>query len=299
MDVELRHLRYFVAVAEQLSFTRAAQLLHMAQPPLSTQMRKLERELGVELFDRSRRAIALTPAGQVLLDEARRLLVQLDQALRVTQRAGSGEVGRLTVGFVPSASNATLPAHLRAFRARYPAVELFLREMAPDELVSALGDGGVDVSFLYLPFADARFAARTVAREPLVAALPADHVLARRRVVRVADLRDQPFVLPARHRMPGLNEKVLEACRAAGFEPIAVQKDVWLMQTILGLVAAGLGVALMPASVENLGRVGVAFRPLRPRGGDVELAAFWRADDVSATLRRFVAVMPRADGAPR
>lgn len=293
MDVELRHLRYFVAVAEELSFTRAAERLHMAQPPLSTQIRALERALGVELFDRSRRAIALTDAGELLLAEARPLLVQVEQALAAVARAGTGEAGRLTVGFVPSASVATLPDHLRAFRARYPRVELFLREMAPDELIAALHGGGIDLAVLYLPFADARLAARTILREPLVAALPAEHRLAEGAAapLRVADLRDEPFVLPARHHMPGLNAGVLETCRRAGFEPQAVQKDVWLMQTVLGLVAAGIGVALVPASVEKLGRSGVAFRPLLDPGPAVEMGAFWRADDRSATLRNFVSVL--------
>lgn len=293
MDVELRHLRYFVAVAEELSFTRAAARLHMAQPPLSTQIRRLEQELGVALFDRSRRTIAITPAGELLLDEARRLLVQVDQALAAVQRAGTGETGRLTIGFVPSASNATLPGQLRAFRSRHPGVELFLREMPPDELVAALHGGGVDVCFLYLPFADPAFAARTVLREPLLAALPEDHPLAtaRRGPLRMAELRGEPFVLPARHRMPGLNARVLDACRAAGFEPEAVQKDVWLTQTMLGLVAAGIGVALVPASAENLNRAGVAFRPVRDAGAPVELGAFWRRDDDAPALRNFVALL--------
>jgi DNA-binding transcriptional LysR family regulator len=292
MDVELRHLRYFVAVAEELSFTRAAARLHIAQPPLSTQIRRLEEALGVALFDRSRRAVSLTPAGALLLDEARRLLVQVDQALAATVRAGTGEAGLLTVGFVPSASNATLPAVVRAFRTRYPAVELFLREHPPDALVSALHGASVDLCFLYLPFEDEALASVTVLREPLVAVVPSDHALAGESArLPVAELRDEPFILPARHRMPGLNARVLEACRAAGFEPQPVQKDVWLTQTMLGLVAAGLGVALVPESVSELHRTGVVFRPLADPGPPVELAAFWRKDDASPTLRNFVALL--------
>jgi len=292
MDVELRHLRYFVAVAEELSFTRAAERLHMAQPPLSTQMRALERALGVELFDRSRRAIALTAAGEVLLGEARRLLVQVEQALAATTRAGTGEVGRLTVGFVPSASVGPLPELLRVFRGRHPGVELFLRELPPDDLVAGLQAGALDLAVLYLPVAEPALAELTIAREPLVAALPQGHRLARARSpLRLASLRAEPFVLPARHHMPGLHARVLESCRRAGFEPRAVQDDVWLLQTVLGLVAAGLGVALVPASVEKLGRAGVAFRPLRDPGPPVELGALWRADDRSAALRNLVAVL--------
>jgi DNA-binding transcriptional LysR family regulator len=293
MDVELRHLRYFVAVAEELSFTRAAARLHIAQPPLSTQIRRLEEELGVALFDRSRRQIALTEAGELLLGEARRLLAQTELALAATRRAGTGESGRLTIGFVPSASTSSLPEHLRAFRVRHPGVELFLRELPPDELVAQLHAGALDVSFLYRPTPDERLRFRVVAREPLVAALPAEHRLAGGRApLRMAQLRAEPFVLPARHHMPGLHARVLEACAAAGFEPDAVQKDVWLMQTILGLVAAGLGVALVPASVRHLNRTGVAFRRLRDAGAPIELGALWRAEETSATVRNFLAALP-------
>ncbi len=287
MDVELRHLRYFVAVAEELSFTRAAERLHMAQPPLSTQMRALERALGVELFDRSRRAIALTAAGELLLGEARRLLVQVDQALAATTRAGTGEVGRLTVGFVPVGLGRAAARPLRSFRGRHPGVELFLRELPPDDLVAGLHAGALDLGGA-LPARDGAGARRADdRREPLVAALPEGHRLAsaRPRVapaaargaaapartrrsspLRLSSLRAEPFVLPARHHMPGLHARVMESCRRAGFEPRAVQDDVWLLQTVLGLVAAGLGVALVPASVEKLGRAGVAFRPLRDPG---------------------------------
>jgi DNA-binding transcriptional LysR family regulator len=292
MDVELRHLRYFVAVAEELSFTRAAERLHIAQPPLSTQIRNLEAALGVALFDRSRRQVALTDAGELLLEESRRLLTQIEQALSATRTAGEGEAGRLTIGFIPSASTSTLPGHLRAFRRRHPGVELFLRELPPDELAAQLHAGALDLCFLYLPFDDPRLEQVVVAREPLVAALPEDHRLARStRVLRLADLRDEPFVLPARHHMPGLHARVLAACRSAGFEPEPVQRDVWLLQTVLGLVAAGLGVALVPESIRDAYSTGVAFRPLRDAGDPVELGAVWRADDASPTLRNFVALL--------
>lgn len=313
MDVELRHLRYFVAVAEELSFTRAAERLHIAQPPLSTQIRNLEAALGVALFDRSRRQVSLTDAGELLLEESRRLLTQIEQALSATRTAGEGEAGRLTIGFIPSASTSTLPGHLRAFRRRHPGVELFLRELPPDELAAQLHAGALDLCFLYLPFDDPRLEQVVVAREPLVAALPEDHRLARAErprsrtagddaagddaagetgpPIRLRDLRDEPFVLPARHHMPGLHARVLAACRRAGFEPEPVQRDVWLMQTVLGLVAAGLGVALVPESIRQAFSTGVAFRPLRDAGDPVELGAVWRADDASPTLRNFVALL--------
>lgn len=288
--MELRRLRYFVAVAEAGSFTRAAERLHVAQPALSVQVQRLESELGVELFDRSRRAIQLTDAGRVLLEEARGLLARADQAVELVRRTGAGAVGSLAVGFVPSAANATLPEILRSFSAAHPGVALHLREMTPDDLLRALHAGRLDVSFLYLPFDDPTLATSVVASEPFVAALPEGHPLARRRAVDVAALRDEPFVLPARHGMPGLHAQVLAICREAGFAPAAVQESVWLVQTIVGLVAGGVGVALVPASAQALRRRGVAYRPLR--GGtrhEVALAAAWRREERAPVVRAFVA----------
>lgn len=291
--MELRQLRYFVAVAEELSFTRASARLHIAQPALSVQVRRLEDELGVALLDRSRRAVALTDAGALMLAEARSLLGTLDQTVELVRRTAAGEVGRLAIGFVPSASNVALPPLLRRFRSIAPDVAVHLREMAPDDLVRALHEERIDVAFLYLPFDDPSLEHRVVSREAFVAALPEDHRLAGAEKVAMRQLRDEPFVLPARHGMPGLHARVLELCRRAGFTPLAVQEDVWLVQTIVGLVGAGLGVALVPASVQALARRGVVYRPLRDRvSAPVELAAVWRAGDASAVLRAFLGQVP-------
>jgi DNA-binding transcriptional LysR family regulator len=295
MLVGIRHLRYFVAVAEELSFTAAARSLHISQPPLSMQIRQLEAELGVELIDRSRRAISLTAAGEALLAEARPLLLQFDQTLRIATRAGDGEVGRLTIGFVPSAINGRLPQVLLRFRTRYPAVELLLREMRPDHLVDDLADGSLDISFFFLPFTDPRFVIRAVSREPLVVALPADHPLAAAPSLPVARLAPEPFVLPARHRMPGLHALVVETCLDAGFEPRAVQQDVWQLQTVLGLVAAGMGIALLPLSVESTRQSGVVFRPLTDAKTTVSLGAIWRRARTTAALRNFTSLLPSVD----
>ncbi len=171
-------MHYFVAVAEELSFNRAAQRLHMAQPPLSNQIKQLEEELEVLLFERTSRGVRMTEAGEALLEEARRIFVQVDQTVRVVQRVGHGEVGRLTLGFVPSASNEVLPPILRTFRNRFPDVELFLREMRPDRVVQRLHDKQIDVGFLYLPLDDASLNIECVSREPLVLALSESHPLA-------------------------------------------------------------------------------------------------------------------------
>jgi DNA-binding transcriptional LysR family regulator len=293
MSVELRLLRSFVVVAEEMSFTAAARRLHIAQPPLSMQIRRLEEELGVKLFDRSRRTISLTAAGEALLAETRPLLVQVEQTLNAARRADQGEVGRLSIGFTPAASNGVLPHQLREFHDLYPGVELFLREMRPDSLVLGLAERNLDVCFLYLPFSDPRFHTRVVERDSLVAALPSDHPLATGRgALRLERLAGEPFVLPSRHGMPGLRGRVLAACREAGFEPETIHQDVWLSQTILGLVASGLGVALLPRSVERLQRAGVVTRRLRGLEDEVELGALWRVDEGSPALRNFLIALP-------
>ncbi|MBA2375894.1 MAG: LysR family transcriptional regulator [Actinomycetota bacterium] len=289
--MDLRRLRYFVAVAEEASFNRAAQKLHMSQPPLSNQIKQLEKELGVVLFERTSRGVRVTEAGELLLEEARRILVQIDQTTRAVQRVGNGEVGRLTLGFVPSASDEALPPILTDFRERYPEVELFLREMRPNLIVQRLHAGQIDAGLLYLPLEDPTIETECVLREPLVLALPETHPLAAEEKVELRAVAREPFVLPARYAMmPGLHGQVMEACREAGFSPDAVQKDVWLMQTIVGLVAGGIGVALVPASLRNLRRRGVVYKFLSELSPTVELGVVWRKEERSAVLASFLEV---------
>ncbi len=289
--MELRRLRYFVAVAEESSFSRAARKLHMAQPPLSTQIKQLEEELGVLLFERTSRGVRVTEAGELLLEEARRIFLQMDQTVRVVQRVGHGEVGRLTLGFVPSSSNEILPPILRVFSGRFPEVELFLREMRPDLIVQRLHDKQIDVGFLYLPLEDPALEVECLTREPLVLALAETHPLASEPQVELTAVAEEPFILPAHYqRMPGLYAQVTEACRMAGFTPNAVQKDVWLMQTIVGLVAGNIGVALVPASVRNLRRKGVVYKSVHGLSPTVELGMIWRRGDPGKVLNSFLKV---------
>ena len=289
--MDLRRLRYFVAVAEEQNFSRAAERLHIAQPPLSDQIKRFEEALGVKLFDRSSRGASLTEAGGLLLGEARRLLTQMDQTAEMVRRVGNGEVGRLTLGFVPSASNSVLPPILSKFRERYPEVQLYLQEMNPDWLVAGLHEGRIDVSLFYLPFEDGALAYEPISREPLIVALPEAHEMAQEEEVDLCDLAEESFVLPARYRMPGLYVQVLEACREAGFEPEAVQKEVWLMQTIVGLVAGEIGVALVPASLRNLPRTGVVYKTIRNLSPTVEMGVVWRRSDNSTVVRSFLKVV--------
>jgi DNA-binding transcriptional LysR family regulator len=195
------------------------------------------------------------------------------------------------LGFVPSSSNEALPPILHVFRERVPGVELFLREMRPDRVVQRLHERQIDVGFLYLPLNDPPLEIECITREPLVVALPEAHPLASKDRVELQALAEEPFVLPARYqRMPGLYGQVTEACRQAGFTPNAVQKDVWLMQTIVGLVAGGIGVALAPSSLQNILRRGVAYKPVRGLSPTVELGIIWRRDDPTVVLNPFLEV---------
>ena len=291
--MELRRLRYFLAVAEELSFTRAAVRLQMAQPPLSSQIQLLENELGVTLFDRSRRAIALTAAGRALVPEARRLLADAEQTARIVRHAADGTVGRLAVGFVPAAVNGVLPDILRRYRTRYPGVALSLYERSPDDLVRQLHEHRVQAAFLFAPYRDEALHSRCVSTQRLVAALPERHPLASRAAVDVRALAEGPMILPTQHETPGLFSRIRQLFDELGVEPNVVQREVWMMQTIIGLVAAEMGAAIVPSSVALLQREGVVYRRLEQEPAPVEMTIAWRRDDGSAALAAFVRTAAR------
>lgn len=291
LRMELRHLRYFVAVAEELSFSRAAKRLHMAQPPLSMQIKQLEQDLGARLFDRTGRGIRLTEAGRLFLRDVRRIFIELEQASRVAREAEHGEVGRLSLGFIPAASNDLLPEVLREFRGRFPKVELFLHELMPDRAVQSLHDRQVDISFLFLPCEDESIGCKVIHHEPLLVALPEFHPLASEPVLEVQSLSAEDFVLPARYSTPSLYGKIVEVCRQAGFTPSPGQREVGLMQTVVGVVAGGMGVALVPASLQNLTRKGVVYKELRDPEAMVEMGIAWRRDNVTPVLASFLGVV--------
>ncbi len=288
--MNFQRLRYFVAVAEELNFSRAADRLHIAQPPLSYQIKRLEEELGARLFHRTKRSVRLTDAGRLLLEEARGLLIHAEQTASVVHRVGQGEVGRLSVGFVPSAANRILPPLLRTFGERFPSVELQLREVDPDRLLGSLGDGRVDVGFLYLPFEMDSLNSMTVSREPFVAALPDTHHLAGKPRLTLKGLADEPFILTPRYQGAGLRDKIVAHCRRAGFEPRVVQ-EAWLMQTTVSLVAGGIGVTLVPASLQNLQRSGVVYKRVEEMSPEIELGVVWPHGTSSAVLKAFLGVV--------
>lgn len=284
----LKRLRYFMVVAEELNFSRAAERLHMAQPPLSAQIKQLEEELEARLFDRTGRGVQLTEAGQFLFEEGRRLLDQIEQTTDMTRRIGNGKVGQLTVGFLPSVGHGVLPDLLREFRTRFPQVNLLLRELNPDQQVRALHNKQIDVGFLYLPLEDSALKVKPVFREPLVLALPEQHPMADESRVRVKALSEEPFILPPQHQVPGCYGQIMDTCHQAGFSPKVVQKDVWLMQTAVDLVAAGIGIALVAGSLRNLNRAGVVYKTLQDPSPVVETGVVWPHSAKDPVLQSFL-----------
>ena len=278
VEIELRHLRYFVAVAEELHFGRAAQRLHLAQPPLSQQVRKLEGILGHALFVRTSRAVKLTSAGEVFLERARSTLRKVHEDLEDVRSVGRGEVGSLKVGFIGSGMLSALPGILGRYRRQYPNVDLQLREFYSAGVIRALQDGSVDVGFLRDGGEAEGLEVETLLSEPFVAALPANHPLAKRKILSAALLRDEPFVLFS--PVAGLRayEKTVSLCEEHGFRPRVVQEaPQWL--TILRLVGAGLGVTIAPACVEQIAAKDVVCRRLRAAvRSDIELA-FRKGED--------------------
>jgi DNA-binding transcriptional LysR family regulator len=292
--VELRHLRYFVAVAEELNFGRAAERLHIAQPPLSRQIRDLERELGTPLFERVPKGVALTAAGRAFLPEARLTLAQAERAQRTAQRAARGEVGRLRIGFVEAASySGVLPEVLGFFRMHLPSIGLSLFEMDSMELqVEAFREGRIDLGLMHgaPPDADRWLKVESVYAEPLVAAVPETHRLASRTRVALADFAEEPFLLFPRHVGPAMYDDIIARCRAAGFSPRVVQ-TVAGWHTLAGLVGAGVGVTFIPRSLTRPGRPDVKHPAVKGLDVQMEISAAWKLGDRSPVRERFVTAL--------
>ncbi|HEY9676120.1 MAG TPA: LysR substrate-binding domain-containing protein [Waterburya sp.] len=288
--MELRHLRYFVAVAEELNFSRAAERLHMAQPPLSQQIRSLEQELGVQLFERTKHQVRLTTAGIVFLQEARLTLQAAEQAIRTAQRASRGEIGRLVVGFASVAAYSVLPEILRVFRERFPEIEFLLYELNTGLQVQGLLNSAIDVGFLFTPIHESGLELMSVREEPLVVALPETHPLATLPQVSVSALADESFILFPRHLAPSFYDLILSASQQAGFSP-KVAQEANQLQTMINLVAGGMGIALVPACLQNLQRTGVVYKDLQGKVSHLQTAMIWRRNDSSSVLYNFIQVV--------
>ncbi len=291
--MELRHLRYFVTVAEELHFGRAAVRLHMAQPPLSQQIRQLETEIKVQLFERTHRRVELTPAGQVFLKEAYSILDSVEGAVTRAQRASRGEWGWFGVGFVGSANYDVLPTILRQFRERYPEVELALQELVGDEQEQALRENRIHVGFTRSSTLEEGLVLEALFHESLLLAVPSAHRLANCDTVSLRDLATEPFIL-FQHSLPSsYGSYLLRVCEEAGFTPRTVQV-VGEIQTALSLVCAGIGVTLVPSSVQKFQREGAVYKPLSEPAPTIGLMLAYRENDASPILPHFLQIAREA-----
>jgi DNA-binding transcriptional LysR family regulator len=292
MNLELRQLRYFIAVAEELHFGKAAARLHMTQPPLSQTIFGLEELLGAPLFERSRRAVILTPAGAALLPEARRMLAQAGELPELVRRAAAGEAGRLALAFVSSADYSVLPPFLRLHRARYPQVQIALQEATSDLQVEDLLHARIDAGLLIPPLPDkarAELDYLKVLSEPLILAAPSG-LAGGDGPLWLKDVPPAPLIIFPRPIAPALHDAILACFRAAGITPEIGQEAIQ-MQTIVGLVSAGMGLALVPQSVSNLMRPGVEYRALLDPTPQVETGLAWRRDNASPVLQGFLELL--------
>jgi DNA-binding transcriptional LysR family regulator len=294
MNIELRQLRHFVTVAEEMHFGRAAQRLHMTQPPLSQSIQALEALLGVQLFRRTSRSVALTPAGIALLPEAQRILQQTAALPDLMRRAASGASGRLSLAFVSTADYSVLPHFLREFREAYPQVEIDLREATTDVQLDELAQGRIDVGLLIPPLPDkARLQLDylPVLSEPLILAVPKGlNAVRGKQTVALQAVAELPLIIFPRRIAPAFHDAILACYRDAGLTPHIGQEAIQ-MQTIIGLVSAGMGIALVPQSVSNLKRPGVDYKALADKTPLVETGMAWRRDNTSPVLNAFLELL--------
>ncbi len=300
--LELRQLRYFVVVAEEKHFGRAAQRLHMTQPPLSQTIQALEAMLGTALFTRTKRSISLTPAGKALLPEAQRLLQQAASLPDLARRAANGTTGMLSLSFISSVDYSILPPLLQHFRAHYPQVSLELREATTDIQLENLAQGKIDAGLLLLPLPDKispPLDHLPLLSEPLIAAVPAgtpvSNATAHTAKITLKELQELPLVIFPRHISPCFHDTILSCFHDAGATPRIGQEAIQ-MQTIVGLVSAGMGMALVPQSVSNLKRPGVDYYSLHGKVTMIETGLAWRRDNTSSVLRAFLELAATTHG---
>ncbi len=289
--MELRHLRYFIAVVEEGSFLRAAERLHISQPPLSTQIKNLEEELGAQLLERSARGVQQTAAGRVLYAEATAILARVQHARLRVRHTALGEEGSLSIGFVSIADYSFLPAALKQFRTKFPAIDLQLHELTSDAQVRELLTEKLDLGIALAPLDDPGLVFHPLLKEKLVIALPSGHALAkRRRAVSLKALAAESFIFVPRHMAPGLHDIIISFCRQCGFAP-RISQYAKQMQTVVSLVSSGFGVALVPQSVQNLKRTGVVYAATSERSPSIQIGLMHRSKDENPAIERFLSTV--------
>jgi DNA-binding transcriptional LysR family regulator len=293
--MDLRQLRYFVAVAEERHFGRAAQRLHMSQPPLSMQIKALERELGIGLLERTSRRVALTDAGRAFLERAKIILGAVEEAREVARGAEQGLQGRLEVGFISSASLSLLPPSIRLFRERFGGVELELKELTSAQQIDALYEGGIRVGLVRLPLRAPGIRFEPVLEERLVVALPSGHALEDLDRVSLETIVDLPLIFFTRQLIPGFHAQIVELFQRVGAFPKVAQHAVHL-QTIVGLVASGVGIAILPSSAQRASREGVVYRALDVPDATSWMGLAWFEGDESKLVRNVIGTVREAAG---
>ncbi|WP_076999626.1 LysR family transcriptional regulator [Variovorax sp. KK3] len=288
--MELRHLRYFVVLAEELHFGRAARRLSISQPPLSVAIRQLEDAVGARLFERNSKEVRLTPAGETLQASASRLLRQAEEAALEARDVGRGAAGRLRIGFVGAMLYRGLPQALAKFQAQHPAVRITLAEFNSGVQIAELLHDRLDLGFVHTSRMPAELSHRLLLSEPFVACLPAGHRLARRRAVALASLKGEPFVLFSRDASPDYHERILGICAGAGFHP-EVRHEVRHWLSVVSLVSQGMGVALVPSALQNAALRGAVFRPLEGDAARSDAYAIWRAGPENVLVQRLLSAI--------
>jgi DNA-binding transcriptional LysR family regulator len=292
--MELRHLRYFLAVAEERHFTRAAERLGIRQPPLSRQIRELERELGAPLFHRLTRGVELTESGALLFDDARRILDQIERTRAGVQNRARGETGQLRVGFAGATYfQPIVPGIVRAFRERFPGVVLQPEQSNTERLAAGLRDGQIDIAFIRPPMAHGDgLRDELLVDEPMAAVLPASHPLAGAAAVALEALAAETFILVPRAIGPGFYDAIIAACRAAGFVP-RLGQEAPQMPAMVPMVAAGFGVSVVPESLQQIRTEGIVYRAISGGVLRAPISLAYRRDDHSQGVRNFVALARR------
>lgn len=288
MMLDIRKMRYFITVAEELNFSRAAERLRMAQPPLSKEIRKLEEELGVQLFYRTKRKVELTNAGKIFLDGVQQILFQVDQTIRETQLANEGKIGQLTVGFVDSTE--IVIEILKNFRERFPKIQLVLHEMTTEQQITALHEKQLQIGFFRTKQNNGILASEICSEETLKLALPQNHPLASLPEVPLQLLVDEPFILFPRHLGPNFYDFITSYFSEQGISLNVVQEAIQ-MQTIVNLVAIGMGISVVPSSVETYKQNGVIFKNFKETSPKINLYVGWRQDEKSTVINHFLTIV--------
>lgn len=288
IEMDIRKMRYFITVAEELNFSRAAERLMMAQPPLSQEIRKLEEELGVQLFHRTKRMVELTDAGKIFLEGARQTLLQVDRTIKETQLADEGKIGHLIIGFVDSTE--TVIDILKKFRERFPRIQLILREMTTDQQIKALYEKQIHIGFIRSKKNNEILVSEVCSEECLKLVLHEEHPLVSLRNISIKSLVDEPFILFPRHFGTNFYDLIISYFWEHGVSLNIVQEAIQ-MQTIVNLVATGMGISVVPSSVESYKKSGVMYKDIQENTPKINLYVGWRQDEKSVVLENFLTVV--------